>query len=115
MYLHEQREVGECSHYKCLRHPVETLVRVMLFRMQSFSLYLGHAPRGNPEELAKSLCKRNANIRGVKHHLIWVSDDYIRHTRARMSTSGMTRNQAVETFVSEEVMRDDKVHEQQRI
>lgn len=57
-------------HYKDLRHPVQILVRVMLFRTQSFSLYHGHVPKGNPEELAKGLYKGKANITGIKHDLI---------------------------------------------
>lgn len=69
-YLHSQQEVGEGSHYKGLRHPVQILVRVMLFRTQSFSLYHGHAPKGNPEELAKGLYEGKANITGIKHDLI---------------------------------------------
>lgn len=42
----------------------------MLFRTQSFSLYHGHVPKGNPEELAKGLYKGKANITGIKHDLI---------------------------------------------
>lgn len=64
------RSGGGGSHYKGLRHLVQILVRVMLFRTQSFSLYHGHAPKGNPEELAKGLYKGKANITGIKHDLI---------------------------------------------
>lgn len=49
---------------------MQILVRVMLARTQSFSLYLAMHQKGNPEKLAKGLYKGKANIIGIKHDLI---------------------------------------------